>query len=78
MRTWDFDGKVNIDFEKSEALLVAAMLEPLQVMLKEAVTHMEYEAAEELIKKAKEIKRAVTLLQEGDKDESCGTDGKNN
>lgn len=76
MRTWDFDGKVNIDFEKSEALLVAAMLEPLQVMLKEAVTHMEYEAAEELIKKAKEIKRAVTLLQEGEKDESGESDGK--
>lgn len=75
MRTWDFDGKVNIDFEKSEALLVAAMLEPLQVMLKEAVTHMEYEAAEELIKKAKEIKRAVTLLQEGEKDESGESDG---
>lgn len=76
MRTWDFDGKVNIDFEKSEALLVAAMLEPLQVMLKEAVTHMEYEVAEELIKKAKEIKRAVTLLQEGEKDESGESDGK--
>lgn len=75
MRTWVFDGKVNIDFEKADVMCVTAMLEPVQIQLKKAVTAMDYPLATSLIKTAEEIKKAVAALQEGEKDESCDSDG---
>ncbi len=78
MRTWCTNKQVSMGLDKDDVMCLAAMLEPIQVQMKKAVVAMDYAEIKKLVAKAEEIKKAIILLQEGDKDESCGTDGKNN
>lgn len=78
MKYWNLNGTPHLELEKSDVILVAGMLEPLQIEMKKAVTAMDYGLINALAKKGEEITKSIKELQKGEGNERSDADGPSN